>query len=332
MIESKLFYGVVENVLDPLKIGRVQVRVHGAHDPSPQKLPVDFLPWAAVMLPATSGTDINGSGRSPTGLLVGTEVMGITLDSSYTDLRVLFTWNGLKGETPEMNPMGIGTASALADKIETDRLKDIKVSKSNTVEELASERAVVYPLNDVETSRSGFVKESDSSNGSSRVTEIHPTGNYKEWRTDGSIQERVKSFIKIAIETSYHVFNKSWFAVVINNMVQKIGEDFYRDVTGQSTEVSARVLLKVKEALEIDTPEIRANGDMRLAGTLYVNAIRVNDLKADDISSLGVIKGTVQFAQGAIIAGSVSTVTPTPAQGAGDVSVSMSFEDNGGDY
>lgn len=332
MLKTEFFYGTVEQVSgDPLDIGRVKVRVHGAHEPSPQKLPVEFLPWAIVMLPATSASNGEGVGRSPTGLVIGSEVMGITLDSSYNELRVLFSWCGLNSGTPEMNPLTINKESELANKIETQRLKDIKISTSKTIDELETERAVEYPLNDVETSRSGFVTESDSSNGS-RVTQLHPTGNYKEWRTDGSFQSRVKSFISVAMERSFSVFRDSWFISVIGNMVTKIDKDFYQLVSGQVTEVSVRGLLKFSDSLEIDTSEIRASGDIRIAKTLYVNEIRVKTLKADSISCSSIIDGVSRGATQAGIAGSLSTPTLTTGSGAGDVSVGMKFDDNGGDY
>ena len=332
MLDTKFFYGTVEQVAgDPLDIGRVKVRVHGAHEPSSQKLPVEFLPWALVMLPATSASNGEGVGRSPTGLVIGSEVMGISLDSSYNDLRILFSWCAVNGEVPEMNPLTINKESIIANKIESQRLKDIKISKSNSIEELTTERAVEFPLNDVETSRSGFITESDSSNGA-RVTQIHPTGNYKEWRTDGSFQSRVKSFISITMERSFNIFRDSWFISIIGNMVTKIDKDFYQLVSGQATEVSARGLMKFSDSLEIDTSEIRASGNIRIAKTLYVDEIRVKSLRADSISCSSVIDGVARGATQAGIAGSLSTPTLTPGSGAGNVSVEMKFEDNGGDY
>ena len=48
----KPFTGTIEqaddNDTDPLKLGRVRVRVHGFHSPDKAEVPTDALPWAHV--------------------------------------------------------------------------------------------------------------------------------------------------------------------------------------------------------------------------------------------------------------------------------------------
>lgn len=52
--------GVVENRMDPLFLGRCQVRIFGWHDDgnkeSTMKIPVESLPWATPLYPCNSGT------------------------------------------------------------------------------------------------------------------------------------------------------------------------------------------------------------------------------------------------------------------------------------
>ena len=50
----KTYYGIVEDRQDPLKIGRVRVRVHYIHSYKKNFLGTPDLPWAQVMLPTTS--------------------------------------------------------------------------------------------------------------------------------------------------------------------------------------------------------------------------------------------------------------------------------------
>src|ERR1019366_3560205 len=38
--------GVIESRMDPLALGRVQVRIHGLHNSSLVDIPTDHLPWA----------------------------------------------------------------------------------------------------------------------------------------------------------------------------------------------------------------------------------------------------------------------------------------------
>ena len=48
------FYGVVEDRHDPMKIGRVRVRIHGIHNADKTQIATPDLPWAQVLLPTTS--------------------------------------------------------------------------------------------------------------------------------------------------------------------------------------------------------------------------------------------------------------------------------------
>ena len=50
----KMFYGIVEDRNDPLKIGRVRVRVHGLHTDDKQMIATPDLSWSQVILPTTS--------------------------------------------------------------------------------------------------------------------------------------------------------------------------------------------------------------------------------------------------------------------------------------
>ncbi len=67
------YYGIVEDRQDPLKIGRVRVRVHGVHTSSKLNLSTPDLPWAQVMLPSTSA-GLSGFGTQH-GLVEGSTVI-----------------------------------------------------------------------------------------------------------------------------------------------------------------------------------------------------------------------------------------------------------------
>ena len=49
------FVGIVVNNLDPLQLGRVQVRIFGIHNRNHDAIQNSQLPWASVMQPTTSG-------------------------------------------------------------------------------------------------------------------------------------------------------------------------------------------------------------------------------------------------------------------------------------
>jgi len=89
------FFGVVEDRMDPLEIGRVKVRALGFHDENKNKLPTSGLPWATVVQPSTS-SNFSGKGFSSVGLLEGTWVLGFFTDpNSYQVPVIIGGINGL---------------------------------------------------------------------------------------------------------------------------------------------------------------------------------------------------------------------------------------------
>ena len=71
--------GVVEDRIDPLKLGRCRVRILGYHTDNKVDglgIPTEHLPWATPVQPITSAAQ-TGVGISPTGPVEGTWVVGI---------------------------------------------------------------------------------------------------------------------------------------------------------------------------------------------------------------------------------------------------------------
>lgn len=92
-----LFYGVVEDrIHDPLKLGRVRVRIAGIHSENKIDLPTVDLPWAMVMQPTTSAAN-SGIGHSPTGILEGTWVMVVFRDEDKQNPIIIGTLPGIPG-------------------------------------------------------------------------------------------------------------------------------------------------------------------------------------------------------------------------------------------
>jgi len=80
--------GVVEDIYDPLKLGRVRVRVLGWHTNDKTQIPTQDLPWAHVLMPVTS-TSVSGKGWSPTGLVQGAWVIGFFRDGTNSQEPVV---------------------------------------------------------------------------------------------------------------------------------------------------------------------------------------------------------------------------------------------------
>ena len=93
--------GVVEDRIDPLKLGRCRVRILGYHTnnkASGTGIPTENLPWATPMQPVTSAA-MNGVGTTPLGPVEGTWVFGFFRDSKDAqDPVMLGTVGGIPQE------------------------------------------------------------------------------------------------------------------------------------------------------------------------------------------------------------------------------------------
>lgn len=83
-----LYVGVVENRMDPLKLGRCKVRIMGLHTEDKTMLPTDELPWA-IPLGSIYSASISGIGRSPTGIVQGSTVLVSFLDGESCQQPVM---------------------------------------------------------------------------------------------------------------------------------------------------------------------------------------------------------------------------------------------------
>ena len=95
------FIGVVEDIADPDKVGRVRVRCLGYHTENKDTLKTKDLPWATLMQPITSAA-MQGIGQSPTGMVQGTHVVGFFRDGTDAqDPIIMGTLGGGSGQEPK---------------------------------------------------------------------------------------------------------------------------------------------------------------------------------------------------------------------------------------
>lgn len=98
--DPAFFLGVVEDRMDPLKLGRVRVRVLGLHTHDKTLLPTEDLPWAYKVQPTTSGA-ITGIGHAPVGVMEGTWVLIQYIDP---DKQMPFVVGSVGGIPQSRNP------------------------------------------------------------------------------------------------------------------------------------------------------------------------------------------------------------------------------------
>jgi len=87
--------GVVEDRMDPEKLGRVKIRIFGYHTDNKVLLPTEDLPWAIPIHPITSAAS-SGIGNSPLGILPGTWAIGFFLDGEDMQQPAFFGTIGTK--------------------------------------------------------------------------------------------------------------------------------------------------------------------------------------------------------------------------------------------
>lgn len=184
----RYFMGRVEDVADPKQLGRVRVRVYNLHD---FEMTTDKLPWAGILMPAYySSTDENG--RSPTGIVVGTLVVGFFLDGDAQQLPIIW---GTLHQTPKIDNNQKHDVNRLA------RGKQ-KVARRRLKHEPRSSFAAEYPYNQVIETRAGHVIEIDDTPKKERIHVYHKSGSYIEVQPDGKI-------ILKTVDSSYDITKKS---------------------------------------------------------------------------------------------------------------------------
>lgn len=100
----KWFTGIVEDRMDPMKLGRVKVRVFGLHPFQKTQgdvlgISTEDLPWMEVLQPSNSAS-MSGIGYTPTGPVEGTKVYGHWLDKYNVSGLVIGTIVGINRNKP----------------------------------------------------------------------------------------------------------------------------------------------------------------------------------------------------------------------------------------
>lgn len=218
------FLGIVQDINDPLNCGRVKVRCVGWHSDNINELPVSNLPWAQVMMPVTSAST-SSVGRSGTGLLNGSYVMGFFLDGETSQQPVVMgslhgipdgSDQGGYSDPDKIYPKfpGFPDTPNLAynrfvqDKItkdkEANRVKDVPTARLQKVTSVSPDlgeaeyelktwseplprngKDPIYPKNHVTQTESGHAIEIDDTSENERIHIYHRTGTFCEIQDTG---------------------------------------------------------------------------------------------------------------------------------------------------
>jgi len=172
------FFGVVEDLNDPLKLGRLRVRVYGIHDDT-NLIPTETLPWAQVIQPITSAAR-GFVGTSPTGILTGSTVFGFFADGTECQLPVIM---GTMAGIPNLD-LNLHDVTPLARGINS-------LNKSPVSGEPDSAFQASYPYNKVTETESGHVIEVDDTPNAERLHVLHKSGTYVEINNQGRRVDKI---------------------------------------------------------------------------------------------------------------------------------------------
>lgn len=167
------FLGVVEDRNDPLKLGRVRVRIYNFHTDNKALMPTNELPWATIMVPPTNPS-YKQVGISPNGLTIGATVIGFFMDGNDGNQPVIMgTMHGIPNNSEQNHDV----------KTLTREIND--QNKQYDEYEPQTPYAAKYPYNKVFTTESGHIVEFDDTPGQERIHIFHKTGSYTEINKDG---------------------------------------------------------------------------------------------------------------------------------------------------
>jgi len=279
------WHGVVEDINDPLKVGRCRVRVFGFHSSDRNLVPIESLPWASPMQPITSAA-ISGIGTSPTGLLRGSHVFGFFRDGLDAQQPVMLgSFAGIPQDEPKdvgFNDPTLGYPTkesinytsvikeqdtnrlARGDKTEEtiveDKKKttqtDIPIAKSTEKwNELETPYAARYPKNHVHRSESGHVIEIDDTATKERLHTYHKSGTFEEIHPIGTKVEKI-------VYDNYKLVMGEEFVHVTGNVNLIVG------ATGPDEDPRSNITILVRGDAEV---QVDGDANAYIGQNLYAN-------------------------------------------------------------
>lgn len=251
--------GVVENRLDPLKLGRCQVRIFGYHTEDKQNLPTERLPWAHPTLPLNNpnpyapkeGDSVVGffmdgdEAQFPVmmGVLPGIPVRQENAAYGFNDPRTNSQLNTAPvkiGETKERYPRVLDEPttprvargesvdkSQYYQKIDNSIGGSKNPNKTQNYVEPVRPFSARYPYNNVHESESGHLFELDDTPDNERINLFHKSGSYKEMYSNGDVTEKTKRIKnEIVDEDSTLYVGKNLTVIVDGDVTYQVKGDF----------------------------------------------------------------------------------------------------------
>jgi hypothetical protein len=214
------WFGVVEDRDDPQKLGRVKVRVHNFHGDR-VKTPTADLQWAFIIMQPTSA-GYQKTGLSPTGLMVGSTVVGFFADGGEGQMpMILGSLPGIEDRDPAKHDV-------------TLLAREVNPLNKNTIgPEPASAYSAVYPYNRVYQSESGHIVELDDTPNRERIHVFHRTGTYTEINQEGRrVNKIVGDDIEVVLKDKTVYIQGNAKVEIKGNVDVKVDGNYNLNVSG----------------------------------------------------------------------------------------------------
>ena len=302
-----MWMGVVEDNNDPIKLGRLKVRIFGWHSGSldeadgEQGVKTADLPWAQVMQPVNSGPN-SGIGGSVTGIQQGTWVMGMFLDGeiarepmvmgSIPGIPMQSNPNPVMGPPSEgfYDPDGVYPKSDYLEKSDTNKLarneddephprvesrKSAKM-KAQTAQGFGFNEPVFdswkdfkakYPDNKVWETKSGHLFEVDDTSAFERIHIAHKNGSYIEMGGAAGPGNRID---KVAGD---------WMLLADDNVVMATNGPI--NITGLHTNILSRTIYLGSQN------GVTIKGPVKIIGAVLANSLESKTGATDKFTAVG---------------------------------------------
>ena len=178
----KPFTGVIEqaddNDTDPLKLGRVRVRVHGYHNSDTDHVPTDSLPWAHVTYNDSKRMSVPTNGEW---------VIGFFLDGEEAQKPIIIgTLPGINDVEPSTSKWARNDDGDTGVSSATQYTKKTTQHTGTDITEPSNDYDAVYPHNKVIETSSGHLIEIDDTPDKERIHIYHKSGSFSEFHQDGT--------------------------------------------------------------------------------------------------------------------------------------------------
>lgn len=264
---------VIDVKNDPLRLGRVRVRVYGVDD---LKTDDEIIYWASCLLPTTSAS-YRQVGDTPN-LVEGSQVFGFFADGERGQVRIIV---GSFPQQPDDDQ-----TNALA--FEARGKNTTAVEKIHPVEP-DSAYAAEYPFNRVIRTRKGHKIELDDTDGAERVHIHHASGTSIEMAPDGRLTIRNPG-------DSFEIVGGVKSIAIKGDAKIEVGGNLSAAVKGVATVVSESGI------------SIESRGFLRLFGLLGVQIVSGGGTSIQGPGGLSVPDGSLFVAEN-IAAGNGATTS-----------------------